>query len=63
MGGLFYHSPSDVEGESMAGKWGISKILLAAAVVAFVLAAVGAGIGELDLIALGLALGFASSIV
>jgi hypothetical protein len=63
MGGLFYHSPSDVEGESMAGKWGISKILLAAAVVAFVLAAVGAGIGELDLIALGLALGFASFIV
>jgi hypothetical protein len=47
----------------MAGKWGISKILLAAAVVAFVLAAVGAGIGELDLIALGLALGFASFIV
>jgi hypothetical protein len=63
MGGLFYHSPSDVEGESMAGKWGISKILLAAAVVVFVLAAVGVGIGELDLIALGLALGFASFIV
>ena len=63
MGGLSYHSPSDVEGESMAKKWGISKILLAAAVVVFVLAAVGVGIGELDLIALGLALGFASFIV
>jgi hypothetical protein len=47
----------------MAQKWGISKILLAAAVVAFVLAAVGVGIGDLNLIALGLALGFGSFIV
>jgi hypothetical protein len=47
----------------MAGKWGISKILLAGAVVVFVLAAVGVGIGDLNLIALGLALGFASFIV
>jgi len=41
----------------VAQKWGISKILLAAAVVVFVLAAVGVGIGDLNLIALGLALG------
>lgn len=47
----------------MAKKWGPSKILLAAAVVAFVLAALGVGIGDLDLVALGLALGFASFIV
>ena len=47
----------------MARKWGLSKILLAAAVVAFVLAAVGVGIGDLNLIALGLALGFGSFIV
>lgn len=51
------------EGDSMATKWGVSKILLAAAVVVFVLAAVGVGIGDLNLIALGLALGFASFIV
>lgn len=55
--------PGDVEGDSMARKWGISKILLAAAVVVFVLAAVGVGLGDLNLIALGLALGFASFIV
>jgi hypothetical protein len=47
----------------MARTWGPSKILLAAAVVAFVLAAVGVGIGDLNLIALGLALGFASFLV
>ena len=44
----------------MAQKWGLSKILLVAAVVAFVLAAVGVDIGDLNLIAVGLALGFAS---
>lgn len=53
----------DVEGDSMARKWGTSKILLAAAVVVFVLAAVGVDLGELNLIALGLALGFASFLV
>ncbi len=47
----------------MATKWGPSKILLAAAVVAFLLAAFGVGLGELNLIAFGLALGFASFIV
>jgi hypothetical protein len=47
----------------MARKWGISKILLAAAVVVLALAAVGVEIGDLNLIALGLALGFASFIV
>lgn len=47
----------------MATKWGPSKILLAAAVVVFVLAAVGVGLGDLNLIAVGLALGFASFIV
>jgi len=62
-GGLPYPCPGDVGGDSMAKKWGISKILLAAAVVAFVLAAVGMEIGDLNLIALGLALGFASFIV
>jgi hypothetical protein len=62
-GGLSYHSPGDVEGDSMAKKWGTSKILLAAAVVVLVLAAVGVGMGDLNLIALGLALGFASFIV
>ena len=62
-GALSYHSPGDVEGDNMARKWGISKILLAAAVVVLVLAAVGVGIGDLNLIALGLALGFASFIV
>lgn len=62
-GGFSYHSSGDVEGDSMASKWGISKLLLAAAVVVFVLAAVGVGIGDLNLVALGLALGFASFIV
>lgn len=47
----------------MAQKMGLSKILLVAAVVAFVLAAVGVGIGDLNLIAIGLALGFASFVV
>ena len=61
--GLPYPCPGEVGGDSMAKKWGISKILLAAAVVAFVLAAVGMEIGDLNLIALGLALGFASFIV
>ncbi len=53
----------DVGGDSMAREWGISEILLAAAVVVLALAAVGVGIGDLNLIALGLALGFASFIV
>ncbi len=47
----------------MASKWGVSKLLLGAAIVVFLLAAVGVGIGDLNLIALGLALGFASFIV
>ncbi len=47
----------------MAQKMGVSKILLAAAVVAFVLAAFGVDLGEVNLIALGLALGFASFLV
>ena len=47
----------------MAKKWGTSKILLAAAVVVLVLAAVGVEMGDLNLVALGLALGFASFIV
>jgi hypothetical protein len=42
---------------------GLSKILLVAAVVAFVLAAVGVNVGDLNLIAIGLALGFASFVV
>jgi hypothetical protein len=37
--------------------------LLAAAVVVFVLAAVGVKLGTLDLVALGLALGFASFVI
>ncbi|HEX5671966.1 MAG TPA: hypothetical protein VFY46_04510 [Acidimicrobiia bacterium] len=44
----------------MATRPGTSKILLAAAVVAFVLAAFGVTIGEVNLIAIGLALGFGS---
>jgi len=47
----------------MATKPGTSKILLAAAVVAFVLAAFGVAIGDVNLIALGLALGFGSFLV
>ena len=47
----------------MARKWGVSKILLVAAVVVFVMDLVGVGIGDLNLIALGLALGFASFVV
>lgn len=47
----------------MAQRMGASRILLAAAVVAFVLAAFGVAIGEVDLIAIGLALGFASFLV
>jgi hypothetical protein len=47
----------------MARQWGPSRILLALAVLAFVLAALGVGIGNLDLIAIGLALGFASFLV
>ena len=47
----------------MAQRVGTSRILLAAAVVAFVLAAFGVGIGDVNLIALGLALGFASFLV
>lgn len=46
----------------MAKKMGLSKILLIAAVVVFVLAAFGVGIGNVNLIAVGLALGFASFI-
>jgi hypothetical protein len=44
----------------MATRPGTSKILLAAAVVAFVLAAFGVALGDVNLIALGLALGFGS---
>jgi len=47
----------------MATKPGTSKLLLAAAVVAFVLAALGVAIGDLNLIAIGLALGFGSFLV
>jgi hypothetical protein len=47
----------------VAQKMGLSKILLVAAVVAFVLAAVGVNVGDLNLIAIGLALGFASFVV
>jgi hypothetical protein len=47
----------------MAKGMGTSKILLMAAVVAFVLAAFGVGIGNLNLVPLGLALGFASFLV
>lgn len=43
--------------------WGPSKILLAAAVVVLVLAAIGVSLGTLNLVALGLALGFASFLV
>jgi hypothetical protein len=51
----------DLRKESeMARQWGPSRILLALAVLAFVLAALGVGLGNLDLIAIGLALGFAS---
>jgi len=51
------------EGIDMATKPGTSKLLLAAAVVAFVLAALGVAIGDLNLIAIGLALGFGSFLV
>lgn len=47
----------------MAKRWGVSKILLVGAVVAFVLAAVGVELGDLNLVALGLALGFASFVL
>lgn len=47
----------------MAKKWGVSKMLLVGAVVAFVLATVGVELGDLNLVALGLALGFASFVV
>ena len=60
---LFTIPSSDLGGDGMARKWGVSKILLVAAVVVFVLAATGVGIGDLNLIALGLALGFASFVV
>jgi hypothetical protein len=47
----------------VAQKMGLSKILLLAAVVAFVLAAFGVTLGSLELIPLGLALGFGSFLV
>jgi hypothetical protein len=47
----------------MAKKWGVSKMLLVGAVAAFVLATVGVELGDLNLVALGLALGFASFVV
>lgn len=47
----------------MARKWGVSKLLLAAAVVAFVLVAFDVEIGDLNLTAIGLALGFGSFIL
>lgn len=47
----------------MAKKWGVSEMLLVGAVVAFVLATVGVELGDLNLVALGLALGFDSFVV
>lgn len=44
-------------------RWGPSRILLAVAVVVLVLAAIGVSLGTLNLVALGLALGFASFLV
>lgn len=55
--------PKSYQEESMSSKWGLSKILLVAAVVVFVLAALGMAVGDLNLIAVGLALGFASYLV
>ena len=40
--------------------FGLSKVLVLAAVICFVLAAFGIDVGKLDLIAIGLAFGFAS---
>lgn len=59
---MFVVSETMVE-MAMAKRWGISKMLLAGAVVVFVLAAVGVEFGDLNLIALGLALGFASFVL
>ena len=53
----------DKEKPRMATKPGTSRILLAAAVIAFVLAAFGVAIGDVNLIAIGLALGFGSFLV
>lgn len=47
----------------MAKKWGLSKLLLAGSVVAFVLAAMGIEVGSLNLMAIGLAAGFGSFLV
>lgn len=47
----------------MAQKMGLSRILLLAAVVVFVLAVFGVTLGSIDLIPLGLALGFGSFLV
>ncbi len=47
----------------MAKKWGMSKLLLVASVVAFVLAAMGIEVGNLNLQAIGLAAGFGSFLV
>lgn len=47
----------------MAQNMGLSKILLVAAVVAFVLVAFGVDLGQVNLTALGLALGFGSFLV
>jgi len=45
------------------GRWTLSRIFLVVAVIAFVLAAIGVSVSRLDLVALGLAFGFASFIV
>jgi hypothetical protein len=43
--------------------WGPSSILLAIAVICFVLAAIGVDVGRVNLVALGLACGFGSFLV
>jgi uncharacterized membrane protein (DUF485 family) len=45
------------------GKWTLSRILLLAAVIAFVVAAIGVNVQGLDLVTIGLALGFGSFLV
>lgn len=46
----------------MRSSWGLTDILLLAAIICFVLAAVGISLA-INLVALGLALGFASFLV
>jgi hypothetical protein len=45
------------------GKTSLSRILLLLAVIAFVVAAIGVDVRGLDLVAIGLALGFGSFLV